>query len=131
MAEIFESLQGEGASAGAPAIFLRLAGCNLKCSFCDTPYTWDATRFDLGRESNSLSIAEIVDSLGRFGSQRLVVTGGEPLLQQRALEELLRELPECFIVEIETNGTITPSAPLAARVPGGRVSAQSASDRPG
>jgi organic radical activating enzyme len=114
--EIFESLQGEGASAGAPAIFLRLAGCNLKCAFCDTPYTWDASRFDLSRESRSLSIAEVVETLTRFTAERIVITGGEPLLQQPALEELLRALPERFVIEIETNGTIAPSSTLTFRV---------------
>jgi organic radical activating enzyme len=116
VSEIFESLQGEGVSAGAPSVFLRLSGCNLKCAFCDTPYTWDAGRFDLSRESRSLSVEETLHALRGYSAQRIVVTGGEPLLQQRALEELLGSLTETFVVEVETNGTIAPTPALIARV---------------
>jgi organic radical activating enzyme len=114
LSEIFTSVQGEGPSAGAPCTFLRLAGCNLHCTWCDTPYTWDWQRFDYGSEVQTLSIAQVLERLGE--PARLVITGGEPLLQQRALVELLRLLPRELPVEVETNGTQHASMALLERV---------------
>jgi organic radical activating enzyme len=114
LSEIFTSVQGEGPSAGEPCTFLRLAGCNLHCSWCDTPYTWDWQRFDYGREVHNLTLDQVLERLAE--PVRLVITGGEPLLQQRALVELLRLLPAELPVEIETNGTQHASAALLERV---------------
>lgn len=105
VSEIFRSLQGEGPSAGLPATFLRLTGCNLRCRYCDTPYTWDATRFDLAEQSRWLAVPVVFEQLIQAGPSRLVITGGEPLLQQEALAELLTLLPSDLAVEIETNAT--------------------------
>lgn len=124
VSEMFVSLQGEGISMGQPAAFLRLAACNLACSFCDTPYTWDFRRFDRAREVKESSVAEVADWAIRHAPGRLIVTGGEPLLQIAALEELLAaldaELAERRLmpltIEVETNGTVVPSAALALRV---------------
>ncbi len=116
VSEIFRSLQGEGPSAGAPAVFLRLGVCNLRCTWCDTPYTWDFDRFDYDSEVRLASVDAVVRELGELSDQRLVITGGEPMLQQDALAALLARLPSELPVEVETNGTLAPSAALAARV---------------
>ncbi len=107
--EIFNSLQGEGVNAGRPAIFLRLALCNLKCSWCDTKYTWDWGSYDQSKEVMEMSLADIeYHLLGQY-CRYLVVTGGEPLIQRQELKDLLYSLREKgFSVEIETNGTIMP-----------------------
>ena len=91
ISEIFESIQGEGASAGAPCSFLRLATCNLRCSYCDTKYSWDFKNYDYDTEVELVSVDEVLRRLPR--TDRIVVTGGEPLLQQGALLELLGGLP--------------------------------------
>lgn len=106
--EIFYSLQGEGVRMGVPTVFLRLAGCNLHCHWCDTKYSWSR-----GLE---LPPREVADKVLAYACQALVITGGEPLLQQEALAELLNYLPQEMFVEIETNGTIAPSQKLLARV---------------
>jgi 7-carboxy-7-deazaguanine synthase len=116
ISELFDSLQGEGPSAGAPATFLRLALCNLRCSFCDTRYTWDWQRFDYDAEVRAMSVEELAPRLSQASGNRLIVTGGEPLVQARALAELLAALPAELVVEVETNGTLLPSAALLERV---------------
>src|SRR5450432_3522794 len=88
VSEIFESLQGEGASVGAPCVFVRLAQCNLHCAWCDTKYTWDFVRYRYEDEVREQSVAEVAQLVNDTTSRRLVLTGGEPLLQQRALKEL-------------------------------------------
>lgn len=114
--EIFATVQGEGPSVGEPAVFVRLSGCNLKCGFCDTPYTWDWTRFDAKKESIELPVDEIASRVlaMRAGAQTAVITGGEPMLQQKELAELAARLHASRMrIEIETNGTIVPDAKLA------------------
>jgi 7-carboxy-7-deazaguanine synthase len=116
VSEIFESLQGEGASSGSPCIFVRLAQCNLHCRWCDTKYTWDFERYryeDEVREQSAVDVAQLVNAAL---SRRLVLTGGEPLLQQRALKEFFAELAPDITVEVETNGTIVPEPASLARV---------------
>ena len=114
--EIFESIQGEGTNAGKPAVFLRTAECNLKCTWCDTKYTWDWKNFDYAKEVKEISIEEIRRELEQFSNRHLVITGGEPLMQQDDLAELLTFLKPEFYVEIETNGTILPNNALSALV---------------
>lgn len=118
VSEVFgPTLQGEGPSAGQPAAFLRLGGCNLACSWCDTPYTWDASRFDLRVEITRRDQEGLIAELVGMGVDRLVVTGGEPLLQQRSLVHLLSEIGYAFPhVEIETNGTVAPDQDLVPLV---------------
>ena len=108
--EIFASLQGEGPSAGRPSVFVRLSNCTLACTWCDTAYTW---RFSgpgaFERKANQVTLSE-VETAARIlalNGDRLVVTGGEPLLQSPALARLLALLPAMH-VEIETNGTVAP-----------------------
>ena len=116
--EIFASLQGEGPSAGRPCAFVRLSRCNLACAWCDTAYTWRFTgpdAFDRKAEQVVLSEAETAERIRALGRDRLVVTGGEPLLQAPALSRMLALLPG-MRVEIETNGTVAPPPALDALV---------------
>lgn len=97
--DIFQSLQGEGKNQGIPCLFIRLAGCNLRCRWCDTPESWAG-----GTEMNLNSILEQV---GRINPSYICVTGGEPLLQADELDHLLGSLHKRgVIIDIETNGTI-------------------------
>ncbi|MGX7951824.1 7-carboxy-7-deazaguanine synthase QueE [Tsuneonella sp. HG249] len=123
--EIFASLQGEGPSAGQPCAFIRLSRCNLACVWCDTAYTWrfegdnrphrDGVAFDRLANQVSLSALEAARTIDRLPPRRLVVTGGEPLLQAGPLAELAALLPE-HTIEVETNGTVEPSARFDAYV---------------
>ena len=109
--EIFASLQGEGPSSGRPCTFVRLSRCNLACTWCDTAYTWRFTKFD--RKANQIALSE-EDTAARIMAlrgNRLVITGGEPLLQGAALARMVALL-EGHTVEIETNGTVQPHAAL-------------------
>lgn len=102
IAETFTSLQGEGILAGTPSFFIRTSGCNLRCSWCDTPYTsWQP-------EGYRLSVAQLVGLALASGQRFVVVTGGEPLLQ-RELPALCRGLVEAGLhVTVETAGTVAP-----------------------
>jgi organic radical activating enzyme len=123
--EIFASVQGEGPSAGMPCTFLRLSRCNLACVWCDTAYTWhfegdgrphrDGVEFE--RKTNQLTMdeEEVAARITALGQQRLVITGGEPLLQAPALARLLELLPDVR-VEIETNGTTRAPPRLDIRI---------------
>ncbi len=123
--EIFASLQGEGPSMGMPVAFVRLSRCNLACTWCDTAYTWrfegdnrphrDGVVFDRKANQVTLTPAETAERIAALGQKRLVITGGEPLLQAGALAEMLEHLPD-ISVEIETNGTVQPPARLDIRI---------------
>jgi 7-carboxy-7-deazaguanine synthase len=126
ISEIFESIQGEGPRVGVPSVFLRLAHCNLRCTFCDTPYTWDFKRFDRREEVHEVSLVEVAERIRAMHAKNLVVTGGEPLIQRDALERLLADLSE-YTAEIETAGTLLPGDALAARVDRFNVSPKLAS----
>ena len=101
--EIFASLQGEGASIGRPSVFVRLSRCNLACHWCDTAYTWrfdgdnrphrDNRVFARGTNQIALDEADVAARVLTFGVPRLVVTGGEPLLQGPALTRMIAALP--------------------------------------
>lgn len=101
--EIFYSLQGEGAGAGRPTLFIRTSGCNLRCSFCDTKYHVE------GRELNTIDRA----LLKKY--KHWTITGGEPLLQQEALYALIEQYKPDF-VEVETNGTQNVSFDFAEKI---------------
>jgi 7-carboxy-7-deazaguanine synthase len=116
VSEIFRSIQGEGPSAGEPCTFLRLARCNLHCRYCDTRYTWDFETYRVEDEVETLYTDAVLAALTTPALERLVITGGEPLLQQRALTALCRSLSPRVLVEVETNGTLAPAPALAARV---------------
>lgn len=111
------TVQGEGPSTGRRAVFIRLMNCNLTCKNCDTPYTWDKTRFDLNSETTVTSITDLLAWANMQPVDLVVITGGEPLMQQHRLIPLARGLVEAGLqVEVETNGTITPTADLLAWV---------------
>lgn len=118
--EVFATVQGEGASLGVPSVFVRLAGCNLTCSFCDTAYTWDWSRFDKKKETAELTVDEVAAlarRVAKTGVKNVVFTGGEPLLQQKELAELAARMKERgFRVEVETNGAVLPDPEMAAVV---------------
>jgi len=99
VSEVFRSVQGEGVRQGRPCTFIRFAGCNLRCSWCDTPHALSG-----GVEMDEEKIASRVRELG---GTYLCITGGEPLLQGRPLLSLLRSLHAGgYLIDIETNGTI-------------------------
>ena len=112
VSELFgPTLQGEGPYAGRAVQFLRTGGCNLSCSWCDTPYTWDGSRFNLREEIVPYSGSDIVSRL--FPNIPLVVSGGEPLLHQDnlALRYILDHAHNLNVdIHVETNGTIAPTA---------------------
>lgn len=123
--EIFASIQGEGASMGKPCTFVRLSRCNLACVWCDTAYTWrfegdnrphrDGEAYARSANQVILSEEETAARIAALGQHRLVITGGEPLLQSPALARMIAHLPDTHI-EIETNGTVPPSPALDALV---------------
>lgn len=127
--EIFNTLQGEGRNIGEPATFMRLSGCNLQCIWCDTPYTWNWTGTDFEHNGNQkyvkkdeqiqLAIGEAVNRITSETAERVVITGGEPLMQQQSIVELVKQLKEAnpnIRAEIETNGTIQPSEALKEQI---------------
>jgi len=127
--EIFLSLQGEGKNQGAPSVFVRTSRCNLYCTWCDTPYTWnwrgsefahvESRQYDRERETEELDVLDVAERVRRWDCRRVVLTGGEPLLQAAdcaALARALRAQDSRYQIEIETNGTIAPTAELDAAV---------------
>jgi 7-carboxy-7-deazaguanine synthase len=97
IAEIFYSVQGEGMLVGVPSVFVRTSGCNLRCAWCDTPYTsWQP-------EGDERSIESIAQDVERHGASHVVVTGGEPLIAP-GIAELTRRL--AGHLTIETAGTV-------------------------
>lgn len=130
--EIFATVQGEGTSMGVPSVFVRLAECNLKCSWCDTKYTWDWANFDRTQETVELAADDVVARvLSAAGDhvRNAIFTGGEPLIQQDELAAPMRRLKteHGFRLEVETNGTITPGEALATLVDQWNVSPKLAS----
>jgi 7-carboxy-7-deazaguanine synthase len=105
IAEIFHSIQGEGRLVGTPSVFVRTSGCNLRCVWCDTPYTsWRP-------EGRELTIETIVGEVRKYASRHAVITGGEPFLA-RDLPELTEKLrQEGYHITVETAATVF--APIA------------------
>lgn len=117
VSEIFYSIQGEGPNIGVPSVFLRLAVCNLQCSWCDTKYSWDFQHYDYGKEVIEIDEDQVSKLILEYNCRRLVVTGGEPMLQQDELAPLLFRLKEKgFEIEVETNGTIMPKEEMMRAV---------------
>jgi 7-carboxy-7-deazaguanine synthase len=101
IAEIFYSVQGEGSLVGVPSVFVRTSGCNLRCTWCDTPYTsWNP-------EGEDLALSEILTRVGSFTAARhVVLTGGEPMIAA-GLVDLSRQLRERGLhITVETAGTV-------------------------
>lgn len=109
--EVFgPTFQGEGPTAGRPAAFIRLGGCNLSCVWCDTPYTWDGRRFDLRQQITPRDPAAIARTALGHCPSRVVLTGGEPLLHQHSSGwGVLLEALRGVALEVETNGTLAPT----------------------
>ncbi len=118
VSEIFFSVQGEGVHAGTPSVFLRTYYCNLTCTWCDSKYTWlNQNAAVSGVNYDPMAVDNILQKLMSFGCKHLVITGGEPLLHQNRLMELISQLKESgFFIEIETNGTIAPADELQEQI---------------
>ena len=99
--EIFRSIEGEGLRTGLPAVFIRLHGCNLRCSYCDSMYAIE------GSDYKQMSVTQILDAIKEYsGITHVTLTGGEPLIHQD-VEDLLSQLSgDGYRVNIETNGTV-------------------------
>jgi len=96
--ETFLSIQGEGIQSGLPTYFIRLAGCNLRCSYCDTKYSYNG-----GKQK---TVAEVLDDAQKQGFKLICLTGGEPLLQPAAKSLIEKALRLDYSIAIETNGSI-------------------------
>ena len=116
VSEVFgPTWQGEGPSLGRRCGFVRLGRCNLACTWCDTPYTWDWERYDPAVELQRCMVTEVVSELDAMRIDMLVISGGEPLLQQSHLPPLLTAAKERgWRIEVETAGTLAPTDAVAA-----------------
>jgi organic radical activating enzyme len=132
--ELFFTLQGEGVSAGLPAVFVRSSLCNLHCRWCDTDHTWNFEGTPWAHEKDAtpgyrkhrkedvileMSPAEIAAKVAEFPCKRVVLTGGEPLLQQDSWLEMiaaLRAIDPAYVFEVETNGTVAPTPAFARAI---------------
>ncbi len=102
VAEVFYSIQGEGVTAGLPAVFVRLQGCTVGCSWCDTKYSWDP------EGGSAVDLDALVEEVSAYPCRRAVVTGGEPL-ESPSFALLLKALGvQGFAIEVETSGTVQP-----------------------
>ena len=100
ISEIFHSIQGEGKLAGVPSVFVRTSGCNLRCVWCDTPYTsWEP-------EGESLSVDVILDRVAEYSTRHVVLTGGEPMIDADVVELTHRLTGNGYHTTIETAGTV-------------------------
>lgn len=132
--EIFHTLQGEGASVGCPAVFIRASLCNLHCIWCDSDHTWNFEgspwphrkdsdpayrKFSKAEQIIELSPADAAARILAFDCPRVVITGGEPLLQQQEFLAMIQVIrhnrPNC-VFEVETNGTRPPEPEFAAAI---------------
>ena len=98
--EIFKSIDGEGIRVGYPVTFIRLAGCNLRCNYCDTKYSYEDEKF------TEMTPQEIYNQVYKLGGKRITLTGGEPLIHKdvKVLVDLL--IQKGYEVNIETNGSV-------------------------
>jgi 7-carboxy-7-deazaguanine synthase len=96
--EIFYSIQGESSFAGLPCVFVRLSGCNLRCSYCDTTYAYD--------EGAEMELEEVLEKIEHYNCRLVELTGGEPLLQKETPELIRRLLDRGCRVLMETNGSL-------------------------
>ena len=98
--EIFGSIDGEGKRTGQLATFIRLAGCNLRCCYCDTKYSFDASK------AKEMSIDEILEECKRIGYHNITLTGGEPLIHKDVDKLIFKLCHNGFQVNVETNGSV-------------------------
>ncbi|NDC64489.1 MAG: 7-carboxy-7-deazaguanine synthase QueE [Planctomycetia bacterium] len=110
IAELYASLQGEGLLAGTPSVFVRTSGCNLRCHWCDTPFTsWDPTGEDR-------SVERVLEDVAALGRRHVVVTGGEPLLLADVVGLCGSLRREGFHVTVETAGTVAAAGDAAGPI---------------
>lgn len=107
--EIYRSVQGEGTLIGVPTTLVRFFACNLRCSWCDTKYSWSVRE---GGSWESLTPAQVAESVSQLGARHVVLTGGEPTLQRdlAALADMLRQRGRH--ITVETNATIFPESAI-------------------
>ncbi len=98
--EIFRTVEGEGKWVGLPVSFIRLEGCNLRCQWCDTPYSYD------GKSFREISVEALVNEIEKFSLKRVCITGGEPFLTPQLPDLVESLLKKEYTVLIETNGTL-------------------------
>lgn len=113
ISEIFYSVQAEGLNLGLPSVFVRLQGCNRRCPWCDTPYALK----ELG--GTNMSTSKVAQKITSFKCKNVVITGGEPLLQQDLIIMMIHSIKgidPSYTFEIETNGTINPEEELVRLV---------------
>ncbi len=96
--EIFKSIQGESSHTGLPCIFVRLTGCNLRCTYCDTEYAF--------YEGKEMTVTDVVNAVESFGISLVEITGGEPLLQKDVYSLMQTLLEKQFTVMLETGGSL-------------------------
>ncbi len=96
--EIFKSIQGESTYAGIPCVFVRLTGCNLRCSYCDTTYAYE--------EGIDMSVNEIVNKIEDYSCKNVCITGGEPLLQKNVYKLINLLKTKSYKIFVETNGAL-------------------------
>ncbi len=110
ISEIFHSLQGESTRVGLPTVFVRLTGCPLRCTWCDTEYAFSG--------GASMSLAEVLEQIGQFGCHTVCVTGGEPLAQKGCLDLLTALCEAGYSVSLETSGALDLAGvdPRVARI---------------
>ncbi len=96
--EIFKSIQGESTYAGIPCVFVRLTGCNLRCSYCDTTYAYE--------EGVDMSVNEIVNKIEGYDCKNVCITGGEPLLQTNVYKLINLLKTKSYKIFVETNGAL-------------------------
>lgn len=99
--EIFSSIEGEGSRSGVLCTFVRTFGCNLRCKYCDTKYSYE------GNDFVEMSIDEIVEHVNKLGNKCVTLTGGEPLIQDNIEELIVKLINSGHWVNIETNGSIS------------------------
>jgi 7-carboxy-7-deazaguanine synthase len=99
ISEIFFSIQGEGSRAGLPCVFIRLQGCNMRCSWCDTPYG-----LEVGQIENLMTAQEIINEVKKYNCNFIEFTGGEPLMQSEIVDVINYFCDNNYEVAIETNG---------------------------
>ena len=97
--EIFKSLQGEGTRSGLPSVFIRLSGCPLRCTWCDTTYSF--------KKGEAMTLAEILEKTESFGIKEICVTGGEPLAQKNVFPLLKALCDKGYGVSLETSGALS------------------------
>ena len=130
ISEVFYSIQGEGITSGYPAVFVRLGGCNLMCGGMGTQFdkklyndaTWRCDTIEVWMKSKSINANEVLtkeEHRAIINGANIIITGGEPLIQQKALKSFIEYVDDLYknvYIEIETNGTVKPSDYLTKRV---------------